>query len=161
MATYGKSLLDINGNVILPKTRSILVYMSDNTTLEETINRIKSGEQMIGFAKTFRIYNTATSSSISASFGSVDSNGLKAFLWDETNRKTMTVDNALDQSARDTANSAKSTAEAAMPKSGGRFSGEVWAVARNSQTDCLRDIGIYNPGGAGYANSYKLVCIRE
>lgn len=35
MATYGKKLLD--GNVILPKTRSSLVYMDDNSTVEDTI----------------------------------------------------------------------------------------------------------------------------
>ena len=37
MATYGKKLLDGNGNVILPKTRSSLVYMDDNSTVEDKI----------------------------------------------------------------------------------------------------------------------------
>ena len=30
MAVYGKKLLDMSGNVILPKTRSSLVYMDEN-----------------------------------------------------------------------------------------------------------------------------------
>ena len=42
MATYGKKLLDVNGNVILPKTRSSLVYMDNNETVEDTIKNILS-----------------------------------------------------------------------------------------------------------------------
>ena len=44
MATYGKKLLDVNGNVILPKTRSSLVYMNNNETVEDTISKIISGK---------------------------------------------------------------------------------------------------------------------
>lgn len=40
MATYIKTLSDINGNVILPKTRSNAVYMGDNTTVEDKISSI-------------------------------------------------------------------------------------------------------------------------
>ena len=40
MATYGKKLLDSNNNVILPKTRSNLVYMNNNETVEDEINGI-------------------------------------------------------------------------------------------------------------------------
>ena len=39
MATYGKKLLDNSGNVILPKTRSSLVYMDDNTE-EISVNEV-------------------------------------------------------------------------------------------------------------------------
>ena len=42
MATYGKKLLDGEGNIILPKTRSSLVYMDDNETVEDTIKNILS-----------------------------------------------------------------------------------------------------------------------
>ena len=42
MATYGKKLLDLSGNIILPKTRSSLVYMDDNTTVESKIGAVKS-----------------------------------------------------------------------------------------------------------------------
>ena len=41
MAVYGKKLLDMSGNVILPKTRSSLVYMDEtNDTVQETIEDI-------------------------------------------------------------------------------------------------------------------------
>ena len=50
MATYGKKLLDMNGNVILPKTRSSLVYMDDNETVEDTINKILNGTTAVGKA---------------------------------------------------------------------------------------------------------------
>ena len=42
MATYGKKLLDSNNNVILPKTRSSLVYMDDNSTVEDTIGSVNN-----------------------------------------------------------------------------------------------------------------------
>ena len=50
MATYGKKLLDMNGNVILPKTRSNLVYMNNDETVENTINKIISGTTVVGKA---------------------------------------------------------------------------------------------------------------
>ena len=40
MATYGKKLLDSEGNIILPKTRSSLVYMDDNSTVEDKIEKV-------------------------------------------------------------------------------------------------------------------------
>ena len=43
MAVYGKKLLDNEGNTILPKTRSNLVYMSDDETVEDKINGIING----------------------------------------------------------------------------------------------------------------------
>ena len=48
MAVYGKKLLDNEGNTILPKTRSNLVYMSDDSTVEDTIAGIKSGSIAVG-----------------------------------------------------------------------------------------------------------------
>lgn len=48
MAVYGKKLIDNEGNTILPKTRSNLVYMSDDNTVEDTITKIKSGEIVVG-----------------------------------------------------------------------------------------------------------------
>ena len=90
MATYGRKLVDVNGNVILPKTRSSLVYMNNNETVEDTISKIISGKTVVGKAT----YATSAGS-------------------------------AVDQTARDTANAAKTTAAAAMPKTGGTFSGGV------------------------------------
>ena len=83
MATYGRKLVDVNGNVILPKTRSSLVYMNNNETVEDTISKIISGKTIIGKAT----YATSAGT-------------------------------AVDQTARN-------TASAAMPKTGGTFSGGV------------------------------------
>ena len=90
MATYGRKLVDVNGNVILPKTRSSLVYMNNNETVEDTISKIISGKTIIGKAT----YATSAGT-------------------------------AVDQTARNTASAAKTTAAAAMPKTGGTFSGGV------------------------------------
>ena len=48
MATYGKKLLDSNNNVILPKTRSSLVYMDNNETVEDEIGKILDGSLIVG-----------------------------------------------------------------------------------------------------------------
>ena len=48
MATYGKKLLDSNNNVILPKTRSTLVYMNNNETVEDEIGKILDGSLVVG-----------------------------------------------------------------------------------------------------------------
>ena len=48
MAVYGKKLLDNEGNTILPKTRASLVYTSDDSTVEDTLNGIKSGNIAVG-----------------------------------------------------------------------------------------------------------------
>ena len=49
MAVYGKKLLDMSGNVILPKTRSSLVYMDENNaTVQETIEDILKKINAIG-----------------------------------------------------------------------------------------------------------------
>ena len=60
MATYGKKLLDSEGNIILPKTRSSLVYMDDNSTVEDKISsilseitKIKDGSTVVGLSKVF------------------------------------------------------------------------------------------------------------
>ena len=50
MATYGKKLLDSNNNVILPKTRSSLVYMDNDDTVEDTISSILNGNTAVGKA---------------------------------------------------------------------------------------------------------------
>ena len=47
MATYGKKLLDSNNNVIVPKTRSNLVYMDNNETVEDTIKKIINGTTVV------------------------------------------------------------------------------------------------------------------
>ena len=59
MATYGRKLVDVNGNVILPKTRSSLVYMNNNETVEDTISKIISGKTVIQRAVNSENSNTA------------------------------------------------------------------------------------------------------
>ena len=55
MATYGKKLLDLSGNIILPKTRSSLVYMDDNTTVEDAIQNILSSKTKALYAKGYYV----------------------------------------------------------------------------------------------------------
>ena len=43
MAVYGRKMLDKNGNTVLPKTRSKVVYMDNNQTLQDAWNSIMSG----------------------------------------------------------------------------------------------------------------------
>ena len=123
MATYGKKLIDGEGNIILPKTRSSLVYMDDNETLENTIKKILSGETTVGkaidcsSAGNLRMYNTETDETSYVGLSSADSAGNLGFFWDSTNSKTVLVQ-GYDNTARTTAN-------AAMPKSGGTFTGRV------------------------------------
>lgn len=50
MAVYGKKLIDNEGNTILPKTRSNLVYMSDDSTVEDKIADIIDGTITVGNA---------------------------------------------------------------------------------------------------------------
>ena len=64
MATYGKKLLDSEGNIILPKTRSSLVYMDDNSTVEDKISsilseitKIKDGTTVVETARQIRDAN--------------------------------------------------------------------------------------------------------
>ena len=123
MATYGKKLLDSEGNIILPKTRSSLVYMDDNETLENTIKKILSGETTVGkaidcsSAGNLRMYNTETDQTSYVGLSSEDSAGNLCFFWDSTNSKTVLVQ-GYDNTARTTANNA-------MPKTGGTFSNNV------------------------------------
>ena len=50
MAVYGKKLLDIEGNTILPKTRASVVYTSDDETVEKKISEIIDGTIQVGSA---------------------------------------------------------------------------------------------------------------
>ena len=97
MATYGKKLLDSEGNIILPKTRSSLVYMDDNSTVEDTIKKILSGETPVekaidcSSAGNLRMYNTNTKETCYVGLSSEDPDGTKAFLWDATHSKSITL----------------------------------------------------------------------
>ena len=58
MATYGKKLLDATGNVILPKTRSNLVYHGSTllstklNSIDKEISNIKNGTTKVAKATT-------------------------------------------------------------------------------------------------------------
>ena len=97
MATYGKKLLDSEGNVILPKTRSSLVYMDDNSTV--------------------KVFKSADANTYwNARFVTGDE-GVSCRVYNVDTKKDMNVV-GIDQTARNTAN-------AAMPKSGGTITGKV------------------------------------
>ena len=124
MATYGKKLLDSEGNIILPKTRSSLVYMDDNSTVEDTINKIINGTTVVGKAT----YATSAGS-------------------------------AVDQTARDNASAAQTTANNAMPKSGGQFGNTVGMNESKKFTGFIfRNINIYS--GPTPVATNGLVCYR-
>ena len=123
MATYGKKLLDSNNNVILPKTRSSLVYMNNNETVEDTIKKILSGETVVGKAT-----KLATARNIgNASFDGSEDIGLE------------------DIGAATAAQGTK--ADNAMPKSGGTFTGNVIMVSTNRSGTYCRNSIIKNSSG--------------
>ena len=105
MATYGKKLLDVNGNIILPKTRSSLVYMDDNSTVEDTIKYILNGTTVVGKAT-----KLATARKIGNASFDGSSNITLAQIGAATTAQGTKADNA-------------------MPKSGGTFTGTVMTNA--------------------------------
>ena len=123
MATYGKKLLDGEGNIILPKTRSSLVYMDDNSTVEDTIKKILNGTTVVGKAN-----KLATARNIgNASF-------------DGSGNITLAQIGA--------ATAAQGTkADNAMPKSGGTFTGNAVSYSTNRMGDNVRNIGVYDSAG--------------
>ena len=125
MATYGKKLLDNNNNVILPKTRSNLVYMDNNETVEDTINKIISGTTVVAKAT----YATSAGS-------------------------------AVDQTARNNASAAQTTANNAMPKSGGAFTGSASAVSTNRSGATLRNIEVKNSSDS-FVSTNSIIFYRQ
>ena len=101
MATYGKKLLDGEGNIILPKTRSSLVYMDDNSTVEDTIKKILNGTTVVGKAT-----KLATARKIGNASFDGSGNITLAQIGAATTAQGTKADNA-------------------MPKSGGTFTGKV------------------------------------
>ena len=120
MATYGKKLLDINGNVILPKTRSSLVYMDNNSTVEDTINKIISGTTVVGKA-------TKLTTARNIGNASFDGSGdiTLAQIGAATTEQGTKADNA-------------------MPKSGGTFTGDVLLDCSTSTDGTKRNVA-HNP----------------
>lgn len=66
------------------------------------------------------------------------------------------------QAAQSTANTAKTKAENAMPKSGGEFVGDVTANNTNRNTSCLRNTEIRTTGTSGELQSTnKIIMVRK
>ena len=153
MATYGKKLLDVNGNVILPKTRSSLVYMDDNSTVENKINgilnsvnsntseinKIKDGSTVVGKALSIRDANVTDKE---YNFYSTDKSSATAntsiAIWDETINGSRPVDRAVNDV------NAKPIHTTYMPKGGGTFTGAI--VCHSDSYTAAKNIVIYNTG---------------
>ena len=148
MATYGKKLLDVNGNIILPKTRSSLVYMDDNSTVENKISsilseitKIKDGSTMVGKALSIRDANVTDKN---YNFYSTDQSSVTAntsiAIWDETLNGSRPVDRAVNDV------NAKPIHTTYMPKGGGSFTGTVSAKMDivTGAAACLHNIHVPN-----------------
>ena len=118
MATYGKKLLDVNGNIILPKTRSSLVYMDDNSTVEDTIKKILNGTTIVGKAT-----KLATARKIGNATFDGSGNITLAQIGAATTAQGTKADNA-------------------MPKSGGSFTGNTIANSINRAGGFIRNIEV-------------------
>ena len=110
MATYGKKLLDSEGNIILPKTRSSLVYMDDNSTVEDKISSILSEITKIKDGTT--VVGKATKLATARNIGNASFDGSEDITLAQIGAAT-------------TAQGTK--ADNAMPKSGGQMNGHLIA----------------------------------
>ena len=149
MATYGKKLLDVNGNVILPKTRSSLVYMDDNETVEDKISsilseitKIKDGTTLVGKALSIRDANVTDKE---YNFYSTDTSSVTAntpiAIWDETLNGSRPIDRAVNDV------NAKPIHTTYMPKSGGQFTGNAVGYSTKRAGGCFRNFYVRNSGG--------------
>ena len=158
MATYGKKLLDSEGNIILPKTRSSLVYMDDNSTVEDKISsilseitKIKDGSTGTNANKILGDDVVSKKSGHGAFFVYVPGQDIP-----NTKENSMAYYNAL-YAKYDYANREISTTY--MPKSGGTFTGTVTANAVNKYNGYIfRNINVYS--GASTVATNGLVCYR-
>ena len=136
MATYGKKLLDSNNNVILPKTRSNLVYMNNNETLENTIKYILNGTTVVG---------KATKLATARNIGNASFDGSEDITLAQIGAAT-------------TAQGTK--ADNAMPKSGGTFTGSASAVNTNRSGGTLRNIEVKN-SSSSFVSTNLIIFYRQ
>ena len=125
MATYGKKLLDINGNVILPKTRSSLVYMDNNETVEDKIGKILESITANGNEIT-NIKNGTTTTNANKILGNSvvvtkTESEKDIFYITDSEGQPIPYGSAFNDQNQ------KNIAETYMPKSGGSFTGGVSA----------------------------------
>ena len=143
MATYGKKLLDVNGNVILPKTRSSLVYMDNNETVEDTIKNILSEITKIKDGTT-----TTNASKILGEQASMANPAHNCFYLAATDTSGLNVkDGARSYYSSLFAKndwSGRQIDTTYMPKSGGNFTGAI--VCHSDSYTAAKNIVIYNTG---------------
>ena len=146
MATYGKKLLDVNGNVILPKTRSSLVYMDDNSTVEDAIKKILSGETPVERARSLPDNNILRNYSLYATSTSGITRKTPIAIWDDVLEDSRPVDRAFYDANGDQINTTYAR------RDGTTFSGEVVVDAKVNASGTGRNV-IHNPFRVGTSKS--------
>ena len=143
MATYGKKLLDGEGNIILPKTRSSLVYMDDNSTVENKISsilseitKIKDGTSPVKYVRDANLVNLKYG--FYAPSSSDPGSNTPIRIWDAQISKSRPIDRAVNDV------NAKPIHTTYMPKSGGTFTGNTIAIDKNRAGGCIRNITVKN-----------------
>ena len=134
MSTYGKKLLDATGNVILPKTRSNLVYHG-STLLSTKINNIDT-----------EITNIKNGTTKVAKATTADN--ANAVAWNNVSGKPSSF-------------TPSSHNQAASTISTGRFPGTVYAKAANTSLLCIMNCAVWNAGGTTMFAAQDLRFIRQ
>ena len=161
MATYGKKLLDVNGNIILPKTRSSLVYMDDNSTVEDKITsilseitKIKDGTTIVKNAK--QIVDGNDDSQIYQIYSS-DGSGNNVSIFSISKATNIPVECSSRAISDELGRSIHNTY---MPVSGGQFTGNVVGYNTARAGGCLRNFYVRNSGGTNLSSN-AIVGIRQ
>ena len=159
MATYGKKLLDSNNNVILPKTRSNLVYMNNNETVEKTINDILKRLGLIEDGTILTNANQIVNEAILVSGENGDGSFMVATDASTTNNKNSSraYYNALYAKCDYDGNEISTKY---MPKSGGAFTGSASAVNTNRSGATLRNIEVKNSSSA-FVSTNLIIFYRQ
>ena len=139
MPTYGKKLLDVNGNIILPKTRSSLVYMDDNETVEDTISSILSEITKIKDGTTTTNASKILGNTLTIGGGTAE---IKFFAVTDQNGKYIPSMSAFNDQNQN------NIATTYMPKSGGIFTGEVTLDCNTNADGSKRNVA-HNPFRVG------------
>ena len=121
MPTYGKKLLDNNGNTILPKTRSNLVYHG-STLLSKYLDNIVNGTTKVDTAirlkdadltNTYRVYSNGTS------------DGSQVTFWNDQLGKAVPYLNAINATKATQDGSGNTITSTYLKLSGGTMTGTV------------------------------------
>lgn len=134
MATYGKKLTDGNGNTLLPKTRTNLVYHGSEL-LSTKIDNIDTAIKNI-VNGTAKVANATTADTANA------------VAWNNV-------------SGRPSSFTPSSHNQAASTISTGRFPGTVYAQAANTSSLCIMNCAVWNAGGTTMFAAQDLRFIRQ